>query len=164
MRFVYTLSFPFPAVILLISVFRCSRKLHLFLETLSSLNFHEETSVWKQLWDATACTQPNGNHGRLPTMLLAIWHEEPTRWINLLRNKLCYKWVTSDGGAKLSDATLRPCLNRHVFWQWRKGIDAKNVFKPITKQSLWSWTDLKHFSLSSCTLRTLVIFLAAVHC
>lgn len=104
------LSFPFPAMIWQISVFRCSRKRHLF-GTLSSLNFHEETSVWKQLWDAIACTQPNDNHGHLPTMLLGIWHEKPPRWINPLRKRLYYKWVTSDWTGKLSDATLCPHLN-----------------------------------------------------
>lgn len=61
------------------------------------------------------CTQPNDKHGRLPTMLLGIWHEKPPQWINLLRNRLYYKWVTSDWTAKLSDATLCPCLNFFFF-------------------------------------------------
>lgn len=88
-----TLTFPFPAVIWLIIAFRCSRKTTPFLEKLPSLNFHEETSVWKQLWDAIACT---------PTIMAAFqqcfWVSgmtKPPRWINLLRKRMCYKWATS---------------------------------------------------------------------
>lgn len=49
-----------------------------FFGQLTSLKFHEQTSVWKQLWDVATRTQPNDNHGHLPTMLLGIWHDKPT--------------------------------------------------------------------------------------
>lgn len=106
-----TLSFVFLALMRLIIAFRHSQECHLFGAThfikVSWADISLEAAL-RRCSPHAAKRQPwppsNNAFGYL------AWQTKP-RWINPLRKGLCYKWVTSEWTAEVSDRTPCPQLN-----------------------------------------------------